>query len=375
MPVAGTKRIMAKKKPTVVSIVGARPQFVKLAALASRLKASFHHVIIHSGQHYDYDMSQVFFDQLRLPPPDINLNVGSGPHGRQTARILDRCERALVSNRPDLVLIYGDTNTTLAGALAAAKLEIPIGHVEAGLRSFRLGMPEEINRRVADHLSALLFYPTPTAHKNLLDEGITRGLINAGDVMYEILEACLPLIKNRKPLAGGVDFRDGDYFLITLHRAENVDDPRRLERFVDILDQIDGVKIFPAHPRVVKNLRRLGLLPRIRKIRDLIMTRPQPYLESLALISKARAALTDSGGMQKEAYFLGCPCLTLRSETEWVETVEAGANVLVDLSPSKVARALRHLPRKAPRLTRYRIKGKNPSEVIVEAIAADLGKR
>jgi UDP-GlcNAc3NAcA epimerase len=333
------------------------------------------HRIIHSGQHYDYNMSQAFFDQLHLPSPDINLNVGSGPHGRQTGRIMERCEKALISLRPQLALVYGDTNTTLAGALAAAKLGIPVGHVEAGLRSYRMTMPEEINRRMTDHLSSLLFYPTPTARKNLLAEGITRGLINSGDVMYEILDTFLPLVQKRKGIFPQMGIKPGEYILITLHRAENVDDPKNLHSFVSILRGLDGPKVFPAHPRVKSTLRRLGFAKEIASVPDLITCRPQPYIESLALISSARAIMTDSGGMQKEAFFLGVPCLTLRNETEWVETVSAGANVLVGLSYAKIKRALKNLQPHSARKRGYTVRGKKPSAIIAEAVAQFLDSR
>jgi len=366
---------MAKRKTSIVSIVGARPQFIKLAPVAACLKKICRHRIIHSGQHYDRDMSDVFFDQLRLPAPDVDLNVGSGDHGRQTGRILERCETALKKLNPRLVLVYGDTNTTLAGSLAAAKLNIPVGHIEAGLRSFCMTMPEEINRRVTDHLASLLFYPTPSAKKNLAAEGIKRGLVDSGDVMYEILDICLPQVDRRRDVFRELGVEKKDYFLITLHRAENVDDPERLTRFVEIVGQISERMVFPAHPRVRKNLRRFGLAKTVRSHSNLTLCRPRPYIDSLALISGAKAVMTDSGGIQKEAYFLGVPCLTLRPVTEWVETIDAGANVLVDISPSKIRRALKRIPARPPRLKRFTVRGVKPSVVISGAIAAFLDSR
>jgi len=366
---------MTKSKPIVVSIVGARPQFIKLAPVASQLQAVCRHRIIHSGQHYDYDMSDTFFDQLRLPAPDINLDVGSGSHGQQTGRILERCEKALIAMRPQMMLVYGDTNTTIAGALAAVKLGIPVGHVEAGLRSFRMSMPEEINRRMTDHISSLLFYPTPTARKNLMTEGVRRGLVNSGDVMYEILHMCMPLVKRRKDLLNDFGVKSGEYTLITLHRAENVDDPERLRSFVSILRKVKGPKIFPAHPRVKAAIRRLKLNKEVVSIPDLILCRPQPYIESLALISSARTVMTDSGGMQKEAYFLGVPCLTLRDETEWVETITHGGNTLVGLSQRKIMRALRKRSIHSARAGKYKVRGKAPSAIIAGAVAKYLDTR
>ena len=359
---------------TVASIVGARPQFIKLAPVARALDGSCRHIIIHSGQHYDYEMSEIFFAQLRIPRPDINLGVGSGTHGRQTGRILEKCERALMLHRPDMVLVYGDTNTTLAGALASAKLGIPVAHVEAGLRSFRRTMPEEINRTLADHMSDLLFYPTPTARKNLMNEGLRSGLVWSGDVMYEILEECRPLLNHRQAVFTDLGIEQGEYLLITLHRAENTDDPERLERFVDLLARISRPKLFLAHPRTIKNLRRFGLHRKITAISRLIVGRPQPYIETLTLISGAGAVMTDSGGIQKEAFYLRRPCLTLRPETEWVETVEAGANFLVDLSAEKILRLLRRPPTLRRRSTSV-IRGKKPSAIIRAAIIDFLQKR
>ncbi len=358
---------MAKGKPIIVSVVGARPQFVKLAPLARQLRKQCDHLIIHSGQHYDYDMSQAFFEQLQIPKPDINLLVGSGGHGQQTGRVLERCEKALKALKPDMVLVYGDTNTTLAGALAAAKLGLPVGHIEAGLRSFRRSMPEEINRVMADHISDLLFYPTPTARANLRHEGITAGLVRSGDLMYEILDGFRPIIEERKSILQRYGLKSGDFILITLHRAENVDDPERLKRFVEIMEQINQTRLLLVHPRTAKNLRCFKLIGRLKKIEGLIIDQPQPYIETLALMSQAAAVMTDSGGIQKEAFFLGRPCLTLRPETEWVETVDEGGNFLVDLSMTKIQRAL-HAVGKKRRRPNYKIGGKRPSEIIAAAI-------
>ncbi|MEE9442252.1 MAG: UDP-N-acetylglucosamine 2-epimerase (non-hydrolyzing) [candidate division Zixibacteria bacterium] len=358
---------MNKKKAKIMSLVGARPQFVKLAPLAVRLQKAYQHQIIHSGQHYNYNLSGAFFDQLQISKPDKNLNIGSGNHGWQTGQILEKFEKILLHDRPDMVLIYGDTNTTLAGALTASKLHIPIGHVEAGLRSFVPTMPEEINRRVADHLSDLLFYPTPTARKNLLREGLTKGLIRSGDLMYEILDAHLKYIKGNREVFAKYNIEESRYFLITLHRAENADDPERLRAFIKILNSLKGAKLFPAHPRTIKNLKKFRLYQDLKKVNNLLVVEPVPYNELLTLMAFAQAVLTDSGGMQKEAYFLGCPCLTLRHETEWVETVEKGANVLVDMSPGKVSKALKKIKKSRRRLN-YLINGKKPSQVIRTAI-------
>lgn len=364
---------MVRGKPRIVSLVGARPQFIKLAPLVQRLARVCRHIIVHSGQHYDYELSQIFFRQLAIPRPDINLNVGSGEHGRQTGRILERCEKVLLAYRPEMVLVYGDTNTTLAGALAAAKLNIPVGHVEAGLRSFRMAAPEEINRRLTDHVSTLLFYPTPTARRNLVNEGVSRGLVRSGDVMYELLDGCLPKIARMRNACEKHGVEHGNFVLVTVHRAENVDHPDRLEQFIAVMNEVSAPILFPAHPRTVKNLRRFGLYGKLKKINGLVVARPQPYIELLALMAASSAVLTDSGGIQKEAHFLGRPCLTLRPETEWVETVTDGGNILVDMSVRRVRYALRHLPRRRRR-TRYRVGGRTPSDIISAAVIDYLRK-
>lgn len=369
-----TRRRPAEKRPKVVSLVGARPQFIKLAPLAPVLGKKFRHVIVHSGQHYDFDLSGTFFAQLRIPAADVNLGVGSGDHGRQTGRIIERFERFLATAKADLVLVYGDTNTTLAGALAAAKKSIPVAHVEAGLRSFKITMPEEINRRVTDHLSQLLFYPTKTARDNLRREGIDRGLVYSGDVMYELLDACLSGAKGKITRRKKFGLETGQYYLVTLHRAENADHPERLNKFLQILRLLNYPTLFLVHPRTEKNLRRFHLWESLKAIPELTILPPQSYLDTLFLLSECRAVLTDSGGLQKEAFFLGRPCLTMRAETEWVETVKAGANFLVDLSPEKVRRILASRPR--PRVRRnYKIAGRKPSEIIGRAIASYLDGR
>ncbi|NMC42519.1 MAG: UDP-N-acetylglucosamine 2-epimerase (non-hydrolyzing) [candidate division Zixibacteria bacterium] len=358
---------MSRQRKTVVSVVGARPQFIKLAPLAPVLDQRFRHRIIHSGQHYDYELSQAFFGQLRIPAPDIKLKVGSGSHGRQTGQILERSETALIKMKPDMVLVYGDTNTTLAAALAAAKLHLPVGHVEAGLRSFRVDMPEEINRTLTDHLSALLFYPTAAARDNLRREGITRGLTASGDLMYELLASVRPSLPEYAAVLNHFGLEKEKYILVTMHRVENADDPDRLRLFIDIARSIKEPILFLAHPRTIGNLRRHKLLGKLRAVPNLILGRPQPYFETLALAGHARAIMTDSGGLQKEACFLGRPCLTLRPETEWVETVTSGANTLVDLSPAKIHRALRRPPQRRARLSAA-VGGRLPSRLITAAI-------
>lgn len=362
-----------RKRKIVLSLVGARPQFVKLAPLAAALKKKFRHIIVHSGQHYDARMSDSFFSQLKIPAPDINLNIGSGSHGRQTGRMMEKFESVLLKKKPDMILVYGDTNTTLAGSLAAAKLHIPVGHIEAGLRSFNKDMPEEINRIVADATADLLFYPTSAARANLRQESLNKGLVKSGDLMYEILDACTTLPAFRKKQFEQFGFGERDYCLVTLHRAENADSKERLTKFADILNSLPYRAIFLVHPRTRKNLKRFGLMKSLQKSSSIIISEPLPYIETLSLVSTARALLTDSGGMQKESYFLGCPCITMRRETEWVETVTAGANVLTDLSKKKVLTALKS-PTKKRRKLNYRIMGVKPSDVIAGAIESFLRK-
>lgn len=360
-------------KPRIVSIVGARPQFVKLAPLSRVIAKRFDHRIIHSGQHYDYEMSAAFFGQLQIPRPDINLKVGSGSHGRQTGRIMERCEAALAKLKPALVLVYGDTNTTLAGALAAVKLQIPVGHIEAGLRSYRLDMPEEVNRRVTDHISDLLFYPTAAAAANLKREAITKGLVRSGDLMYEILDDSRPLIARKRSLLSTFGIESEKFTLITLHRAENTDNPARLTAFINLLRAVPGQKLFLVHPRTLKQFKAISLYRRLAAVPEVIISSPQPYLETLTLLYYSRAVMTDSGGMQKEAFFLGRPCLTLRPETEWVETVRSGANSLIDLSPTKFHRAMATItPRRRRQCT---VAGRRPSEIIAGAIDTFLRGR
>jgi len=311
------------------SIVGARPQFVKLAPLQKRFEKFCQHIIVHTGQHYDYEMSEVFFRGLQLSEPDYNLEVGSLSHGHQIGEMLKRCEEVLVFESPDLVLVYGDTNTTLAGALAASKLNVKLGHIEAGMRSFRRDTPEEINRLVTDHLSDLLFCPTETSVSNLRREGIEEGVRLVGDVMLEALEENIGVARSRSRILDKLGLKPKDYFLSTVHRAENTDNGQDLASIVEAVSKLSRKVVFPMHPRVEKMLRRFGLYENLSGQTDLIVSPPLCYLDMLKLTENARAVLTDSGGLQKEACYLQTPCITLRNETEWVETVEAGANVLV----------------------------------------------
>ena len=320
----------------IVTVVGARPQFIKAAPVSRALRGPHHEVLVHTGQHYDHEMSGSFFEQLGIPEPDYKLEVGSAGHGAQTGRMLERIESVLVDERPDAVLVYGDTNSTLAGALAAAKLHIPIVHVEAGLRSFDMRMPEELNRILTDRISALLLCPSNVAASHLNNEGISRGVHVIGDVMLDaLLEArdrC-----DAGPLLTKLDVRPKEYILATIHRAENTDDSTRLREIVGALGQIDRSVVLPLHPRTRSALCAAGVeLPcNVRAIA------PLGYLDLVAMLSNASYVLTDSGGLQKEAYWLGVPCVTLRETTEWTETVDAGWNTLVGADRCAILAAAR----------------------------------
>ena len=336
--------LYATSRMKVASIVGARPQFVKAAALYPALRARATEILIHTGQHYDYEMSQIFFEQLRLPAPDHHLGVGSGTHGRQTGEILQRLEPILTTVRPDWVLVYGDTNSTLAAALTAAKLNIPVAHVEAGTRSFVRTMPEEINRVLTDHLSTLLLCPTDTAVAHLAREGITVGVHNVGDLMVELVVAMLPQAAH---LATATRFglEPHAYVFATIHRAANTESAEVLERILRGLAQSADPVLLPLHPRTRAALERF----RLRPPAPIRVIDPVGYLEALSLQSQARAIVTDSGGVQKEAYVLGVPCLTVRDETEWPETVATGWNTLVGTRPEALAAGLRAAPPTAER--------------------------
>lgn len=314
----------------IVTIVGARPQFIKAAAVSRAIAehnkksaaCTIVEKIVHTGQHYDENMSQAFFDELRIPPPLINLEVGSGSHGQQTALMLERVERVLMDEKPDLVLIYGDTNSTLAGALAAVKLHIPVAHVEAGLRSFNRRMPEEINRLVADHLSTLLFCPTDAATQNLAKEGIAKGVHQVGDVMYDSVLFNATLAEQSSTIMQRLGLTRKSFYLATIHRAENTDNTKRMDGILSAFGQIDLSVVLPMHPRTRKILgEKLTNISRNVRVID-----PVTYLDMLMLEKNARLVLTDSGGVQKEAYWFKVPCITLRDETEWVELVRLSCN-------------------------------------------------
>lgn len=319
----------------VVSVVGARPEFIQAAPISRVIRANHHEILVHTGQHYDYVMSQAFFDDLDIPAPDHNLEVGSGSHAQQTAEILTRMEEVLVKEQPDLVIVRGDTNSTLAGALAAAKLHVPIAHVEAGERSYDRHMPEEINRLVADRLADIHLCASLTAVERLAAEGITGCVKWVGDVMLDAMVQNRPAAHRKSEILVRLGLQPRHYALVTIHRAANTDKPENLKQIVSALNNVSETVVFPAHPRTRKALGNIGA-----NFKDHVhLIDPVGYLDMLILEEHARLIATDSGGVQREAYFLEVPCLTLRDETEWVETVEAGWNKLVGIQPDRVAEA------------------------------------
>jgi UDP-GlcNAc3NAcA epimerase len=328
----------------ILTVVGNRPQFIKAAAVSRHVRERGEEVLVHTGQHYDRELSDLFFEELNVPPPDHLLGVGAGTHGEQTSRTIARLEPLVAEVEPDAVLVYGDTNATLGGALVAAKAGVPLAHVEAGMRSFVLSMPEEVNRVVADRLASLLLCSTPTAMQNLKVEGLAEGSRLVGDVMADVALTFGPVAEQRSDALERLGVDQGSYLLATAHRAENVDDRARLERLVEVLVAAahEAPIVFPVHPRTAKRLETSGL--RARLDGGLVrMVPPVGYLDLTRLLHGARSLLTDSGGLQKEAYLAGIPCLTLRLVTEWTETVEAGWNRLIDLDPDAAVRGLREL--------------------------------
>ena len=327
---------MTKK---ILAIIGARPQFIKHAPidLAFKTYSDFFQLLtVHTGQHYDHNMSQVFFEQLNMSTPDYMLHVGSAPHGAQTGRMMEKIEEIVLAEQPDGILVYGDTNSTLAGSLVGSKLHVPVVHIEAGLRSFNKKMPEEINRILTDHVSALLFVPTEPAIENLKKEGITQGVIKTGDIMYDML---------RIAQEAGVVKKTADanqYYLTSIHRPYNTDSADRLREILNTLNDLDFPVKCPLHPRTVNLAKKFNL--DLNSFQNLNIIPPVSYFENMNLMANARAVLTDSGGMQKEAYFLKKQCITLRPETEWVETLEQGWNTLIFEHLNKIKTALEKTP-------------------------------
>ena len=345
----------------IVTIIGARPQIIKAAALSRAIKNHFnneiHEVIVHTGQHYDDNMSKVFFDELGIPRPDYNLHVGSASHGVQTAKMIEGIEQILVDEKPDFIVLYGDTNSTLAGAVAASKIHVPIAHIEAGLRSFNKSMPEEINRIVCDHCSTLLFTPTATGLANLTREGFpidnngpysidNPKVYHCGDIMYDNSLYFSTIADQKVDLLQRLDLEGKPYILCTLHRDTNTDHTERLEAILEALLELSSERpiVLPMHPRTKKMIQQLSntaLVEQVLSNRDIRIIDPVSFLEMIQLEKHASLVMTDSGGVQKEAYFFGKPCVILRPETEWVEIVEVGAATLADADKDKILKHCR----------------------------------
>jgi len=323
----------------VVTVIGNRPQFVKAAAVSSLLRERHEEVLVHTGQHHDDDLSAIFFEELGIPRPAHELGIGGGTNTEQTGRMLRVLGPLLGREQPDVVLVYGDTNSTLAGGLAAAQARIPVAHVEAGMRSFDRAMPEELNRVLTDHLSDLLLCPSPVAAANLAREGVAGRVEVVGDVMVDVARLVRPRAADDATPLAAAGVEPGAYLLATAHRAGNVDDPVRLRRLVDLLLALPGPVVLPLHPRTRERLTTAGWLAEL-EAGDLRVLPPLGYVAFTALLLRARAVLTDSGGVQKEAYLAGVRCVTLRDTTEWVETVESGWNTLVDLDAGAAVAAL-----------------------------------
>ncbi len=316
----------------ILTVVGARPQFIKAAAVSNVIRKQHEEILVHTGQHYDENMSKVFFDELKIPKPDYNLEVGSGNHGHQTGTMLIKLEEIYFNEKPDLVLVYGDTNSTLAGALCASKLLIPVAHVEAGLRSFNMNMPEEQNRILTDHISKFLFVPTTSAIKNLKNEGISKGVHNVGDVMFDAILHFKGLAEGKSSIINNLQVAKNEYILTTIHRAENTNDINRLKNIIEALNESGKTVILPIHPRTKKYINDYGL----KFSENIKLIDPVGYLEMINLEMNSEKIVTDSGGVQKEAFFLKKPCITMRDETEWVETVENGWNRVVGTDKNKI---------------------------------------
>lgn len=316
----------------ILTVVGARPQFIKAAAVSNILRKEHEEILVHTGQHYDENMSEIFFTELQIPKPNYNLGIGSGNHGKQTGKMLIELERIYLQEKPDLVLVYGDTNSTLAASLCASKLLIPVAHVEAGLRSYNKCMPEEQNRILTDHLSKFLFVPTESSAENLQKEGINDGVYNVGDVMFDAIIRFGKLAEEKSTVVKDLGLPENGYILSTIHRAENTNSIDRLKNIIEALNKSNKLVVLPLHPRTRKYIEDYGL-----KFEDNIkIIEPVGYLDMIALEKSAEKIVTDSGGVQKEAFFMKKPCITMRDETEWVETVENGWNVIVGTDKNKI---------------------------------------
>jgi len=321
----------------IISVIGTRPQFIKYAIISNELRKNNHEILIHTGQHYNFEMSKLFFNQLQIPKPDYNLGIGSASYGLQIGNMMQKLEKIFLKEKPDAVLLYGDTNSTLAGSLASRRFKILIGHIEAGLRSFDRTMPEEINRVITDHISNFLFAPTKTAVNNLKDEGITKNVFLVGDVMYDILRKNMKIAKKSNILKN-LDIKPKEYFLTTIHRISNTENILNLSNILEALSSSNKKIVFPIHPRTERFLKKYGLSKKIGK--NICMIKPVGYFDFIWLEKNAKKILTDSGGIQKEAYLLNVPCITLRENSEWVETIQDGWNILVGAHKEKIVDAM-----------------------------------
>lgn len=325
----------------IASIVGARPNFIKLAPVHKILNRISEHTIIHTGQHYDFEMSEIFFRDLKLPKPDYNLQIGSGSQGYQVGEMIKEIEKVLIINKYDLVIVYGDTNTTFAGAFSAMKANLTVAHIEAGLRSFDRQMPEEINRILTDNISNLLFAPTRTAVENLLRENVSGKIIETGDLSVEIINEVLNASSKSKIL-DTLDIEPQSYVLFTMHRAENTYSKETMMSVIKSLEDLKDIHVvFPIHPRTRKVLQENNLYKRIEVLRNVKVVPPVGYVDFIKLMHSSNKILTDSGGIQKEAYLLSVPCITLRNNTEWIETVNEGWNVLVNTDKEKIVQLVK----------------------------------
>lgn len=342
----------------VITVVGARPQFIKAAAVSRKLRNSHQEILVHTGQHYDANMSEIFFKELHIPEPQINLKAGSGSHATQTAHIMMGMEEILLTEKPDCILVYGDTNSTLAGALAASKISIPIVHVEAGLRSYNMRMPEEINRILTDRISKLLLCPTKTAVDNLKSEGIINGVHYIGDVMCDAVIYYSELLEqtdrahllSQKKEELGLPAELSEWYLATIHRAENTESVKTMEAIMNALNQLDKYVIFPVHPRTKHWVEELC---RLNHYHNILVTNPLGYLDMLFFIKNSVKMITDSGGIQKEAYILGTPCVTIREQTEWVETLIGNHNILVSPDTEQIIEKVLHTTIESNRREKY----------------------
>lgn len=354
-------------KLKILSVVGTRPEFIRAHAMSRALRERHCEILLNTGQHYDHEMSSIFFEELGVPPPEISLGIGSDTHGAQTGALLTAIERVLLGERPDVVVVHGDTNSTLAGALAAVKLHIPVVHVEAGLRSFNKLMPEEINRIVVDHVSSLWLCPSEIAAENLRREGIVENVRIVGDLMADALHLASARAKLTSRILTQLGLSPQRFLLATVHRAENTDDLDRLSQILEAFIEVDEEIVFPVHPRTRHRMTLIGdeLLNRVNESRIRLVD-PLGYLDMLMLEQSARMILTDSGGIQKEAYWLGVPCITLRDETEWVETVINGWNVLVGANKEQIISAVKTFVPQPFRSPLYQSDGDTAARCVVE---------